>query len=312
MKWIAAALFILLVLASGITKKIPFRAIEKAVSDNLETGLANYSDTSDALMVPIESSGIIADHNSIMLDKIPAEWIEKARKELHIAYGHTSHGSQITDGLLGLAAFRKTPYIYIKGGADDSLDLRDNPFKGANDLGNPDNKKWAAATRNYLSENKDVNVVMWSWCGQLSNGNEKFVQTYLDLMQSLEEEFPGVTFVYMTGHLDGTGENGKLAKNNKQIRDFCKSNNKVLFDFADIESYDPDGNYYGDKYVNDACDYDSDGDGKRDKNWAVDWQNSHVEGVDWYQCNAAHSQPVNANMKAYAMWWLLAEIAGWE
>ena len=115
----------------------------------------------------------------------------------------------------------------------------------------------------------------------------------------------------MTGHLDGSGEAGNLARNNNIIREFCKSHGKVLYDFADIESYDPDGSYFGDKYATDACDYDSDGDKTPDRNWATDWQNAHSRGVDWYDCEAAHSQPVNANMKAYAAWWLMARLAGW-
>lgn len=31
-------------------------------------------------------------------------------------------------------------------------------------------------------------------------------------------------------------------------------------------------------------------------------QDSHREGVDWYHCGSAHSQPLNANQKAYAAW----------
>lgn len=103
-----------------------------------------------------------------------------------------------------------------------------------------------------------------------------------------------------------------MAKNNQQIRDFCIQNNKVLFDFADIESYDPDGNYYGDKYANADCSFDSNGDKKQDKNWAQEWQNSHKEDKDWYACYAAHTEPVNANMKGIAMWWLLTRVAGWN
>jgi hypothetical protein len=30
---------------------------------------------------------------------------------------------------------------------------------------------------------------------------------------------------------------------------------KILYDFEDIESYDPDGEYYGDLDVTDSCDY---------------------------------------------------------
>ncbi|MBN2444226.1 MAG: hypothetical protein JXJ04_22875 [Spirochaetales bacterium] len=61
-------------------------------------------------------------------------------------------------------------------------------------------------------------------------------------------------------------------------------------------------------YDNEAP-YDS---GSLNGNWALEWQAAHTENVDWYNCNAAHSAPLNGNMKAYALWWLLARIAGWE
>jgi len=64
--------------------------------------------------------------------------------------------------------------------------------------------------------------------------------------------------------------------------------------------------------ANDNCDYDSNGDGRRDKNWATDWQDSHTEDVDWYECSSAHSQALNANRKAYAAWYLWARLAGWD
>ena len=114
----------------------------------------------------------------------------------------------------------------------------------------------------------------------------------------------------MTGHLDGTGVESNLNKRNEQIRNYCKTNNKILYDFADIESYDPDGNYFLDKGANDNCDYDTDGNGSRDGNWAIEWQNAHPG--EWYNCSSAHSQPLNANRKAYAAWWLWAKLAGWK
>ena len=96
---------------------------------------------------------------------------------------------------------------------------------------------------------------------------------------------------------------------NEQISAPCFATNSLLFDFADIESYDPDGNYYGDKYVNDNCDWD---DGIDSGNWALDWQETHTEGTDWFSCSCAHSQALNGNMKAYAIWWLWAKLGGWE
>jgi hypothetical protein len=111
----------------------------------------------------------------------------------------------------------------------------------------------------------------------------------------------------MTGHLDGTGLSGNLNKRNEQIRDYCCQNNKILYDFADIESYDPDGNFYLDKGADDGCNYDG---GSR--NWAIDWQNSHRRDTEWFECGSAHSEPLNANQKAYAAWWLWARLAGWD
>ena len=131
-------------------------------------------------------------------------------------------------------------------------------------------------------------------------------------MTALEAGYPGVKFVYMTGHLDGGGPSGNLHLRNAQIRQHCLKNNKPLYDFADIESYDPDGSVdYMQLAANDNCDYDSDGDGSRESNWAMDWQDAHTEGVDWYDVSAAHSQPLNGNLKAYAAWWLFARLAGW-
>jgi hypothetical protein len=250
------------------------------------------------------------DHRFIDISEIPGYWIEKAKETLHIAYGHTSHGSQITSGMTGLVNFLGPDYAWNNGGSGGALDLHDYAMSG--DLGNPNFTEWETKTREYLATETDVNVIIWSWCGQVSRATEENIDTYLGLMSGLEEDFPGVTFVYMTGHLDGTGPGGNLHLRNEQIRTYCKTNNKFLYDFADIESYDPDGNYYLDKGADDGCNYDSNNDGEPDSNWAIDWQNTYTEGVDWYDCSAAHTQPLNSNMKAYAAWHLWVRIAGWD
>ena len=253
---------------------------------------------------------MIINHNYNKLNTIPAEWIAAAKQNLHIAYGHTSHGSQITTGMTGLVSYKGPAYSWNDGGTGGALDLHDYAMTG--DLGDPDLTSWASRTRTYLAANADVNVIIWSWCGQVSSATEADINTYLNLMEGLENEFPDVKFVYMTGHLDGSGLSGNLHLRNEQIRNFCKTNNKTLYDFADIESYNPDGVYFGDKRPNDACDYDTNGDGNHDGNWAIEWQNTHIQGTDWYNCTSAHSQPLNANQKAYAAWNLWARLAGWN
>lgn len=272
--------------------------------------------------VPGNSGRIITNYSIAVQDTllgIPESAIIAAKYTLHIAYGHTSHGSQIITGISSLDAFMTNNgstsglYAWNNGPLSGALDIRDG-FAGG-DLGNPDRTSWASATREYLRnpDNSDVNVVMWSWCGQVSSSTEEDIITYLNLMNKLEIDYPDITFVYMTGHLDGSGEEGNLNQRNNQIREYCESNEKALYDFADIESYDPDNIYYLDRYATDGCYYDSDSDGSQDANWAEDWQNSHTEGTDWYECgDCAHSVDLNCNKKAYAAWWLWARIAGWD
>ena len=96
-------------------------------------------------------STIIVNHTSKNLSSIPDQWIIKARTDLRIAYGHTSHGSQLITGMSGLIAFKGNLYRFNGTGADSALELRDNPFSGAYDLGNPNRTAWATATRTYLN-----------------------------------------------------------------------------------------------------------------------------------------------------------------
>jgi hypothetical protein len=275
------------------------------------------------LLLPAAGAATIIDHTTADIWQIPDAAIEQAKAELHIAYGHTSHGSQLISGMgtsggQQLDAFMThnggTPgmYLWNAGGTGGALDLRDTPFEGAYDLGNPDRYAWEQATRNYLAEHPECNVIIWSWCGQAATTLEN-IDIYLNLMEGLIEDYPGVHFVFMTGHLNGSGETGQLHIANAYIRDHCLAHDRILYDFADIESYDPDHlQNYMPLLCNDNCDYDSDGDGYRESNWALDWQESHIEGVDWWPSGAAHSQHLNGNLKGYAAWWLWAALAGWS
>jgi uncharacterized repeat protein (TIGR01451 family) len=250
---------------------------------------------------------VIADHTATDLSKIPQYWIEQAKANLRLSYGHTSHGSQPVAGMRvlmddpsygGLYDFNYTGAVQ-----PGVLSLADTTPDG--DLGNPNRTEWEARTRTYLNgAGSDRNVVVWSWCGQ-ADTTEENIDLYLSLMNGLEQDFPNVTFVYMTGHLNGTGVAGQLNQRNEQIRAYVRANNKVLFDFADIESYDPDGEYFLDRGADDYCSYDG-------GNWANEWCAENPGDPLCATCSCAHSRPLNCNLKARAFWWMLARIAGWD
>ena len=259
------------------------------------------------IMVPtvVAQNPLIIDHTCINLDQVPPEWIEAAKAQFRLSYGHTSHGSQIVSGMNVIRGAAGSLYYWDHDGTSGGLSLWD--YYPSGDLGNPDRTTWAARTRDMLdTAGCDRNIVMWSWCGQADTTAE-YMQIYLDLMDDLIADYPNVTFIYMTGHLNGTGEAGQLHARNNQIREHVIATGGVLFDFADIESYDPDAEmYYLPLYADDGCNYVLDG---QSHNWATEWCAAHPGECS--SCSCAHSQSLNCDMKGRAFWWMMARLAGW-
>ncbi len=70
---------------------------------------------------------VIINHNTANINRIPTQWIDSAKSKLRIAYGHTSHGSQLTTGMEGLVSFKGDRYRYDAAGTNGALTLKE-PF----------------------------------------------------------------------------------------------------------------------------------------------------------------------------------------
>jgi len=290
------------------------------------------------------SGGCIASYQvakESVLRSIPLEYINLARTTLHVAYQHTSHGTHVSRGLFGLQDYKSGDDVLFgitnNNPTTNKLDFRDyalgNYAANGNDASDLSRNETAfiQATRNFLDDpaNADINVVMWSWCS--ISGHDVAVN-YLPGMQTLINEYGKggtkigsgaglrqvpVTFIFMTGHAEANNNVGERCPKNQAdtIIGYCRAKGYFCLDYYGIDTHDMNDNYWEDA-GDDGNSNDYGG------NFYVDWQNSHQLGVHYFENKIApggdaaygehNSQHITANRKAYAMWYILARIAGWD
>jgi hypothetical protein len=252
------------------------------------------------------ASGFIIDHTCTDLSQIPDEWLQQAKEQFRIHYAHTSHGEQIVVGLQRLSAWGvqwfslrdnqanqsgKYRFYYafceVPSGQDGLRMMDGQQIDYCETYVTPD-LYWESEygmniTRSVL-ENFDINVSLWAWCSQQDYYSEGETQTYLDRMAELEAEFPDVIFIYMTGNAQG--EEWNRVERNNQVREYCRNNEKFLFDFADLDCW-----YNGQQHTVDG----------------IPMEHPHFHGDE-----AGHTTYESCENKARAFWWLMARLAGWE
>jgi hypothetical protein len=258
--------------------------------------------TSNLLISIGMCQGIIIDHTCTDISQIPTSVINDVKSQIKLHYCGQSHSWQISShdepnccGLAEVKAVNPTLYKYEIGqwelpNTPNTLCIY--PFCG--------NYTYVSEAVYLDQDNLDqtlsgeptLNVSQFQWCYQLDTWTQAQVQSYLNTMSNYEQEYPDVTFIYTTGNSLATGASGyNRHLRNQQIRNYCIANNKVLFDFGDIECWYNDQQstytYNGQQipvqqsiYNGDNCDY-------------------HVNEL----CSV---------IKAKAEWWLLARVVGWN
>jgi len=270
-----------------------------------------------------------------VLRTIPSSILNTIRSDFEVAYFHTSHGTHVSYGVYGLPGFKAgddVKFAVSTSKEDGKLYFRDNPGGFSTpDLSqtDPNWDAWVDESRSWLEEpaNAGVTVFMWSWCDIYNHD----VSAYCAAMRTLINEYgPGgtrigsgrarenpVNFVFMTGHANGGSNVGDGCPKNQAdiINTFCRTNGYYCIDYYSIDTHAMNGTYYED--TNDDSDSAEYG-----GNFYGDWQDDHALGTDWYENRSSpegsvvygqhNTQHITANRKAFAFWWVMAKLAGWD
>jgi hypothetical protein len=249
-----------------------------------------------------DAEPIIITHACTDTSAIPEQWIAGAKANIRVHYAHTSHGGQLTTGLDRIESGDATYAVAIGYSSLPTVPGSLCIFDGQEfDTYITPDEYWETEagldyTRAVLDNNPTVNVSMWSWCTQLDYYSQAQCQAYLDAVSLLESEYPGVTFVYMTGNAQATGSSGYNRHiNNQMIRQHCSENDCVLFDFADLDAwwYNPAAGWEFSSYQYNSTDVP-------------------VEHPQFHGDEAAHTTYESCEQKGKAVWWLVARLAGWQ
>jgi hypothetical protein len=251
-------------------------------------------------------NAIVADHTVIdTFYTIPQDALTAA-SAIKTLFMHQSTGNNIDFlGMKCLAGLQSDPSIYPQ----ECITFAQNPYLPY------DNRNWMwkewddpmadaiAKTDQWVSvadsQQNNYQVLGMKFC-YVDGWNQDFTY-YRDHMLELEKKYPDMIFIWSTSALwnepgSACQDNGfnscqNIAEFNQQVRAYAISNHKPLYDLADIESHDPDGNLCLVSGYEGLC---------------------NVYSNDYGGGGGGHPDIDGSIRLAKGFWWLMARISGWN
>jgi hypothetical protein len=259
-----------------------------------------------------QTGAIIVDHTSLALfDSIPRQFIEGAGK-LNILYRHASVGQNIRDGLNCLMNdFDRRPAFCDRGLASDEI-FYDPIYDSAGwtfEFHSPPpsaNPGWWNKVNFFidridnLTDSETFDYVGFNVCYvdglEGSNIDDIFfsdvsTDQYPNIinLEELESRHPDLQFIYFTMCLARIIGSPDSQSFNDQMREYALDEGKILFDMADIQTHNPQGELcVNENGIPVLC----------------------PEYTD--EVNAGHLNARGRLRMAKAMWVLMARLAGWD
>jgi hypothetical protein len=185
-------------------------------------------------------NAIIVDHRAPLGFPDMPDFARLGAIQTRLLVRHASVGSNISDGLDCLGG----DYPTIPGCESYTPGTFDRSSWDFQNRGNPG---WQAKIDDFVAATSassgayDAFSMKFCYIDALGDASPSWEAYRVALLQ-LEAAYPDKTIIWWTIPLTSGGNPG-ADRFNELVRQYAREHGKVLFDIADIEAHDPDGNY---------------------------------------------------------------------